>query len=118
MNGSTSWGTSTRSEVVKKIGAIKYPEEKFVFLGEDDDRGYNWGTWVVYADGDQWIDPITSWHMDSTSFAFADGHAARRRWVDEQTLRIAEEQLFYETTPDNPDLKWIQYSYVADKHSE
>ncbi len=115
MNGDQDWATTTGSELVKKIGAVKYPEDKFVFLGEDDPRGYNMGSWVVYAEGDQWIDPITSWHMDSTSFAFADGHAERRRWVDERTLKIAEEQPFYEKTVDNPDLKWLQYGYVASK---
>ena len=115
MHGDGSWANRTNSEVVEKIGAIPYPEGKFVFLGEDDPRGYNQGSWVVYADGDQWIDPITSWHMDSTSFAFADGHAERRGWVDERTLEIAEKQTFWTTTPDNPDLKWIQYAYVASK---
>ena len=115
MHGDQNWANSTNSEVVKKIGNVKYPEDKFVFLGEDDPRNYNGGSWVVYADGDQWIDPITSWHMDSTSFSFADGHAARRRWLDERTLEIAEKQTFWTTTPNNPDLKWLQYSYVADK---
>jgi prepilin-type N-terminal cleavage/methylation domain-containing protein/prepilin-type processing-associated H-X9-DG protein len=113
LNGDPGWAGQCGTTVVYKLAAIKSPQEVFVFLGEYDPRAFNWGSWVVYGTGYQWIDPITAWHSTSTSFGFADGHAERRTWVDPRTLDIARDQTFFTYTPFNPDLQWLQRGFKA-----
>ena len=113
LNGDPGWAGQCGTTVAYKLGAIKSPGKVFVFLGEHDNRPYNWGSWVVYVNGHKWIDPITAWHSESTSFAFADGHADRRKWVDDRTLDIARDQTLFSITPYNPDLQWVQRGFKA-----
>ena len=111
LNGDPWWAQETSSPLVKKLTSIHQPDSVFVFLDEGDSREFNYGTWVVYTQSDKWIDPVTAWHLNSTSFAFADGRAQSHRWLDDRTLRIAHEQLFYQITPENMDLDWLRYGY-------
>lgn len=119
LNGYASWakgGTwDTGSPLVKKLSNIHQPDSKFVFLGEADWRSFNLGTWVVYTQQDQFIDPVTGWHIGATSFAFADGRAEAYRWLDDRTLQIIEDQVFYQWSTGNIDLHWLQKGYYAAK---
>ncbi len=42
--GSDDWHIG---EIVKKRGSIRSPSEKFVFVEDSDNRGYNMGSWVL-----------------------------------------------------------------------
>ncbi|MHC4119236.1 MAG: type II secretion system protein [Planctomycetota bacterium] len=71
-------------------------------------RIHNPGSWMFY-------DPLASYHIESSTFGFADGHADRRKWMDRRTLDFiqvnAEDPSSHsgiETpSPGNEDLKWL-----------
>jgi prepilin-type N-terminal cleavage/methylation domain-containing protein len=103
---------SGAGEVLTKLAAIQWPEERINFL---DDYGTDWdGCWaVVYIQPIWWnITPIR--HGYGNTFAFADGHSEWWKWQDERTINLA--QKYNETNdpdcqtdptanqPNNPDL--------------
>ena len=103
---------SGAGEVLKKLAAIQWPEERINFL---DDYATDWdGCWAVVYDQPRWwnITPIR--HGYGNTFAFADGHSEWWKWADERTIKLAKK--YYETNdpdcqndpealqPDNPDL--------------
>ncbi len=76
-----------------KYTAIRSPSEKYIFLEEKIDfTGANPGSWNIngpaWPAGDQWRDPVMSWHGGGTSLAFADGHAERHTWLQESTIKM------------------------------
>ena len=109
MNGEDKYAFSGRA--IETYDEIKNPSIKIVFVEESDDRGWNMGSWVVNPTGDTWIDPLAPWHNKRSTLGFADGHSEKHRWVDERTIRMCEEQLFGQTHPGNPDLKYMQRGY-------
>lgn len=96
---------------ITKLGQIENPAEKIVFLEESDGRGFNIGAWVIYLDREWWIDPIAVWHQDSSSFGFADGHVENHKWVDPDTIEMAQGQTVYMADPGSVDLKYMQDHY-------
>jgi prepilin-type N-terminal cleavage/methylation domain-containing protein len=99
LNGE-SWGP-----VVHTLSQVQRPAVTFVFVEEQDYRGYNAGAFAVRPTGDQWVDFPAVWHGYGTCFSFADGHAEYVAWSDPRTSKLKD---FYATTPDNPDLRRIQ----------
>ena len=83
-------------------------------------RGGNQGSWVIYFDRDEWIDPIAIWHNNSSTFAYADGHAEHHKWVGKGTRQMAENQtFFFKPNPasdsyeqDIEDLRYMQKGYA------
>lgn len=73
--------------VATKFSEIISPSDKFVWLEEMDVSAYyNENTWNIFLpDPKQWYDPVAIWHGDSSTFGFADGHAERRKWVNDLT---------------------------------
>jgi prepilin-type N-terminal cleavage/methylation domain-containing protein/prepilin-type processing-associated H-X9-DG protein len=90
---------------------IKTPSTKFVFVEEADDRSWNIGSWVVWATGDSWIDPLAIWHNKRSTLGFADGHSEKHRWLDERTIQLAEDWSTPRNQPGNPDLLYMQKGY-------
>jgi prepilin-type N-terminal cleavage/methylation domain-containing protein/prepilin-type processing-associated H-X9-DG protein len=109
MNGEDKYGFSGRA--IEVYDEIKNPSMKIVFVEESDDRGWNMGSWVVRPTGDRWIDPLAPWHNKRSTLGFADGHSEKHRWLDERTIEMNEKQLFGQTHPGNPDLKFMQRAY-------
>jgi prepilin-type N-terminal cleavage/methylation domain-containing protein len=74
----------------------------------------NPGSWTFY-------DPLASYHIKSSTFGFADGHADRRKWMDRRTLDFIQNNAddpsshsgIRTTSPDNEDLKWLIEHFVA-----
>jgi prepilin-type N-terminal cleavage/methylation domain-containing protein/prepilin-type processing-associated H-X9-DG protein len=74
----------------------------------------NPGSWTFY-------DPLASYHNKSSTFGFADGHADRRRWMDERTLEFIQVNADDPSThsgittpsPGNEDLKWLLEHFIA-----
>lgn len=89
----------------KKLSQVKRTSETFVFIEEFDPRDYNRGAFVLLNSGDEWVDYPVSWHNKGTCLSFADGHSEFRKWVDRRTIALKD---FYTSTPNNPDLKWLQ----------
>jgi len=122
MNGAYSRGHETdpvydTGEVAHKYTEIKNAPSKLVFVEDQDDRGWNMGSWVLRPDGDRWTDSLGLWHVDSGTLAFADGHAERHKWRDRRTIeyfRNPYDFSFEHSTPDdpNPDLRFVQKAYL------
>ena len=122
MNG--SYGRSYESdpvydtgEVAHKYIQIKNAGTKLVFVEDQDDRGWNMGSWVMMPVGHSWTDSLGLWHVDSGTLAFADGHAERHKWRDKRTIeyfRNPYDYSFEHSTPDNPnlDLRFVQKAYL------
>ena len=102
-------------EVAHKHGEIKSPGSKLVFVEDQDDRGWNMGSWVVNPFGDRWTDALGSWHVDSGTLAFADGHAEKHKWRDQRTIDYFADP--YDgggggSGGPNEDLKFIQRAFL------
>jgi prepilin-type N-terminal cleavage/methylation domain-containing protein len=103
-----------------KRGLLKYteirnPAEKYVFVEEADKRSWNMGSWIVYTDRDSWCDPLTVWHNKRSTIGWADGRAEMHRWLDERTIELSGEEVWWtvdRSQPDNPDLKFMQRGYA------
>ncbi len=104
-------------EVAHKYIQIKNAGTKLVFVEDQDDRGWNMGSWVMNPVGHRWTDSLGLWHVDSGTLAFADGHAEKRKWRDKRTIeyfRNPYDFSFEHSTPDNPnqDLIFVQKAYL------
>ncbi len=97
-----------RKYSVEKYTQIKSPEKKYVFVEESDPRGWNYGAWMLSAEGYAWTDPLAIWHNNKSALGFADGRASIHRWEDERTIDMAARQEFFSYQPDNPDLQYMQ----------
>jgi prepilin-type N-terminal cleavage/methylation domain-containing protein len=80
-----------------KVNEISRPSEKFVWVEENDPRGDSLGSWIMDQQGtvdngfagSKFIDSPAAFHGDSSSFNWADGHAAMHKWVDPATIAYA-----------------------------
>ncbi len=97
----------------KKLGQILHPgpSDAIVFCEEgptldDGNFGFNPNT-----TGNTWINVPAFYHGSSTDFAFADGHAEKRRWVNPETLRLNSASQA-DSSSDKRDLRWLQ-SHIA-----
>jgi prepilin-type processing-associated H-X9-DG protein len=94
---------------------LRSSASKYIFVEEMDGRGGNMGAWALYHNQVQYIDPIAIWHGESSTLAFADGHAEPHKWHGEQTIQMAEDQTFwYIPTTDQgiAELKYLQRGYA------
>ncbi len=78
---------------IENLNKLKSPGDKYVLVEEADPRGWNINSWIVdpAPDGSNWIDPVAIWHNERSNLGFADGHAEKHRWVDEETIEAARE---------------------------
>jgi prepilin-type N-terminal cleavage/methylation domain-containing protein len=89
---SATFGTEAHT----KRSTIRSPGSKFAFIEEADGRGINMGSWVTDPTvPESWIDPVAIWHVDSSTFGFADGHGERHKWHQKEILEMAEVQTYY-----------------------
>ena len=98
----------------KRFSEVRSPDSKYVFVEEADGRGFNHSAWVIYPEemnDKEWIDPIAIWHKNSSILGFADGHAERHKWVDPDTIEMAEQQITFFRDPDSRDLEYMQKGY-------
>ena len=122
MNGSYGESYETNpiydtGEVAHRYTEIKNPSSKLVFVEDEDNRGWNMGSWVMNPVGDYWTDSLGLWHVDSGTLAFADGHAERRKWRDQRTIDYFSNPYdwsFPHSTSANPnqDLIFVQKAYL------
>jgi len=92
--------------VIKKLGHIKFPEERMVFI----DEGYaTTESWTIYANRVQWWDAVPLRHGEGTTVSFADGHSESWKWIDERTVQFSQGQMNASAAAqDNPDFIKIQ----------
>ena len=98
---------------IKKYSEIVMPPNKYMFLENTDDRGWNIGSWIMDYTLPSWIDPLAIWHNKRSTLGFTDGHAEMHHWVDETTIEMSENQDFNKyAPPDSEDLTYMQRGYV------
>ena len=94
------------------------PAKCWVFLDERED-GINDGWFAVDMTGYdpyrpqsyQIVDYPASYHNGAGGFAFADGHAEIRKWLDARTkpsLKPGQPLPLGKPSPNNPDVNWLQ----------
>jgi len=101
----------------------------YVFVEEEHNGsryGENEGGWALrgrVANPGSWMfyDPLASYHIKSSTFGFADGHADRRKWMDPRTLEFIRHNAkdpsshsgINTPSPGNEDLKWLLEHQLA-----
>ena len=100
------------------------PENAFVFLDEREDSRNDGWFWVSSAGYGATPTPASylivdypgPYHVRSTSFAFADGHAEVHRWTDPRTtppLIYGRLLPLFQASPNNFDVAWLQSHATA-----
>ena len=113
-----------KSKAYRKMQDVRQGAFYYVFV-EEEHNGSNYGeneggwhllgrnpmepsTWAFY-------DPLASYHLKSSTFGFADGHASRHKWRDKRTLEFIDTNKnspgnhsgIQTPSPDNEDLRWL-----------
>ena len=113
-----------------KTTQISRPSDRFLWVEENDPRGENLGSWIMNQNGTQangflgssWIDSPAAFHGQSSSFNWADGHAAMHKWVDRATIAYAlsMDQNKYGNSPSSGQVKndapWAAKGYASAKN--
>ncbi len=107
------------------LGEVQDPTETLVFIESTDQRGFNWGTWVIDtrnsgapAQNPGWVDPFAAFHGSASTASFADGHVEMHAWVDGATIKAAQDMAggagifsWSGGGRGNPDFEWIYERY-------
>ena len=113
-----------KGQTYRKMQEVKYGALYYVFVEEEHNGsryGENEGGWHLLGRNllspGSWAfyDPLASYHLKSSTFGFADGHASRRKWMDKRTLEFiranAEDASSHSgiqtSSPGNEDLRWL-----------
>ena len=102
------------------------PSNLFVFLDEHPNSINDSGFAVECYPGGakaRFIDYPASYHNGAGGFAFGDGHAEIKKWIDPRTVVEASfdgstwPRVQHVSSPDNLDLAWIQERASAPRPS-
>jgi len=91
------WGIVSQSMMLTRLSQVLHPSLKLLWVEENDPRGENWGSWVMNTAGtpsDNWAgttfeDSPAVYHVDASTFSWADGHSSSRRWLNSATIAYA-----------------------------
>ncbi len=113
---------------IYKRTELLHPTEMLLWVEENDPRGENLGSWIMdSADppaftGAALIDSPAVFHVQSSTFNFADGHCAGRRWMDGATIAYAAsmDPNKYSSRPSatatRRDAPWLARGYATTKN--
>jgi prepilin-type N-terminal cleavage/methylation domain-containing protein len=78
---------------IMKVSGIRHPTDSILWVEENDVRGDNLGSWemnfsTIYSFS-SWVDCPAVYHVVSSTFSFADGHAESHRWRSGTTIAEA-----------------------------
>jgi len=101
------------------------PSNLFVFLDEHPNSINDSGFAVECYSGAKarFVDYPASYHNGAGGFAFGDGHAEIKKWIDPRTIVEASfdgswwPRVQHVSSPDSPDLSWIQERASAQRPS-
>lgn len=102
--GEGASGTADWKNIVK-LSDIQVPGSRYVFIEENDPRGYNINAWVISIEGvagTSWHDPMVVWHSSHSNMAFADGHSEEWTWSQETLKFFLELESYTYLTPVTP----------------
>lgn len=95
-----------------KLSEIRNPGSKYILLEEAEGRGMNLNSWVIKPQvANYWIDPISIWHVDSSTIGYADGHGEKQKWNEETTLDMAKKQITDYHAPGSQELEFMQRNF-------
>lgn len=111
----------------RKQPEILNPSRHFVFVEEEHigaRYGENEGGWHLLQTQGTIYDPLASYHINGSTFAFADGHAESRRWRDGRTLawidRVSKSSQQVSSIPlpvadarNNLDVQWLFDHFIG-----
>jgi prepilin-type N-terminal cleavage/methylation domain-containing protein/prepilin-type processing-associated H-X9-DG protein len=91
------WGIITQPLIISKTSQLVHPTDRILWVEENDPRGENWGSWVMNTTGTAandfagttFEDSPAVFHLNSSTFSWADGHVSSRRWLDAATIAYA-----------------------------
>jgi prepilin-type N-terminal cleavage/methylation domain-containing protein len=123
MNGNV--GSGPTSPLFKQSDIV-HPSSRFLWVEENDPRGENLSSWelnpgppTAYTDT-QFVDSVAAWHIHSSTFSWADGHAELHTWLDTATITYAlsmDPNKYYTATPTLAqcprDLLFLAISYAC-----
>lgn len=76
---------------ITKYTQFTNPGEKFIFIEEtDNDSPYNGNYWDIYLNQRWWYDPLAIVHSGTSTFSYADGHADKFKWTDEEMIEMSQ----------------------------
>ncbi len=111
---------------LRKYTDFVSPGDKYVFVEENythtggtdtslpPDAGYNTDVWSFWGGKNytSWWDPLAPWHNDRTNLGYADGHAEKLVWQDEDTIKFAHDRWSVDRNqPGNPDQEYMSRAY-------
>lgn len=106
LNGGALAATPNVGPVMKESD-LHHLSDRFVWVEEMDSRGDNINSWAFNIgppsgfQGSKWVDSPAAYHVTSSTFGYADGHSAARKWLCADTLAMAK-SLDKSTTPGGP----------------
>jgi prepilin-type N-terminal cleavage/methylation domain-containing protein/prepilin-type processing-associated H-X9-DG protein len=128
LNGQTWDQHPSAKEILAVRTQLMHPSERILWVEENDPRGENWGTWVIYVNGtaaNDWagssfVDSPAVYHLNSSTFSWADGHATARKWMDAATVAYASDSNPSGSKYSNPpsaaqtarDIAFIKHAYA------
>ena len=102
LNGDT---TRSRAYQLTKVSELHRPSEAILWVEENDPRqssigghsfGENVGAWEFHDapqpptfSSETWWDSPATYHINASTFSFADGHSAARKWLEAETIRYS-----------------------------
>jgi prepilin-type processing-associated H-X9-DG protein len=110
---------------IYKLSGIKRTSEIILWVEENDPRGENQGSWLMYQQappnytGAAFEDSPAVFHGSSSTFNFADGHAENHKWVDAATISYAASMNLnkYSSSPSGAqtsrDAPWVNKGYAG-----
>jgi len=123
-----------RGQAYQKMQDVKQGALYYVFVEEEHNGsryGENEGGWHLLGRNPltpgawAFYDPLASYHLKSSTFGFADGHASRRKWMDKRTLEFIQTNKdtpgshsgIDTPSPDNEDLRWLIEHFWSQKRA-
>jgi prepilin-type N-terminal cleavage/methylation domain-containing protein/prepilin-type processing-associated H-X9-DG protein len=90
--GFHSWTEARYKYFPKKLTEIAHASMKYVFVESEfqnpnfnyDHGGWSFAPWI----DTRWVDALATFHSNSATFGFADGHAERNKWVHPETWKM------------------------------
>jgi len=94
LNGSDN--TASHGQLYKQTD-VKHPSGRYVWLEENDPRNENVNSWdqlnftspTTSFAGSTLYDSTASWHGNTSTFGWADGHAESHHWIDSINIAYA-----------------------------
>jgi len=120
MNWALASERSTEVKVLRKFSEIQSPTPSmmFVFIDQHPDYVSDPHFHMSLAAGGQamFLDVPSANHGGSGTLTYADGHAERRKWVDQRTkpeVKFRNSSVLAVPSPENEDISWLQERYAA-----